>query len=150
VILEKRAKTESLGCKLWDSLTFESWLHFASIFYRSVEYLTYYNFFIHTFTSFSLMLVLWLCEYKCPYPWLGFVSHSINTKLLMVFSVEFRIVFLSLQPEQHEFRTCLQLVFICLHIAATISFPTHSVTLLFQGFCGILRRWLRVLLRRRG
>jgi hypothetical protein len=33
-----------------------------------VEYLTYYNFYIHTFTFSSLMLVLWLCEYKCPSP----------------------------------------------------------------------------------
>jgi hypothetical protein len=77
VLLEKRAKIESLGCKLWDSLTFEPWLHFATTFCRTVEYLTYYNFYIHTFTFSSLMLVLWLCEYKCPSPWLGFVSHCI-------------------------------------------------------------------------
>jgi hypothetical protein len=49
-----------------------------------VEYLTYYNSCIHTSTFSSLMLVLWLCEYKCPSPWLGFVSQcvfivSINT-----------------------------------------------------------------------
>jgi hypothetical protein len=75
VLLEKRAKIESLDCKLWDSLTFEPWMHFVANFCRSVEYLTYYNFCIHTFTFSSLILVLWLCEYKCPSPSLGFVSH---------------------------------------------------------------------------
>jgi hypothetical protein len=50
VLLEKWAKTESLSYKLWDSLTFEPWLHFAANSCRSVEYLTYYNFYIHTFT----------------------------------------------------------------------------------------------------